>query len=268
MDGMGRSRKLVGPSSRAFLERTQREIPQLCNFAARKKRVPTRFPGMYARLERRCSSLHAVWHAWGTTEEERSLSFPCDWYVPPPTGCYYRAIDVLAPKEIVYRWLCQLRVAPYSYDWFDNFGRQSPRQLTPGVERLSPGQRIFFSFRVVDFEENEQITMQVALLEWFLEKVALTYRVVPSGPSSCRIVSKLTGGETGTFINRLQGDYYPIGELPLMRKQLRTFKYLAERQFLEELADGRRQVPVGDEQPRGNNVDSMGELVMQPPDGH
>ncbi len=140
-------------------------------------------------------------------------------------------------------------------------------QLTPGVERLSPGQRIFFSFRVVDFEENEQITMQVALLEWFLEKVALTYRVVPSSPSSCRIVSKLTGHETGTFINRLQGDYYPIGELPLMRKQLRTFKYLAERQFLEELADGRRQVPEGDE-PYGNNVDSMGELVMQPPDGH
>ncbi|MFI5003521.1 MAG: hypothetical protein ACHQE6_00775 [Solirubrobacterales bacterium] len=213
------------------------------------------------------------------------MSFPCDSYVPPPSLCYYRGIDVHAPREIVYRWLCQLRVAPYSYDWFDNFGRQSPRQLTAGLEQLSPEQRIFFMFRVAEFEENEhitmvesvveneQITMRSAFFEWIFGKVALTYLLVPCSASSCRIITKLTAHNPRTFsarrvfFARLRRDYYPIVELPLMHKQLRTFKYLAEQQFLEELANGRRQASVGDEQLRGNNVDSMGELVMQPPDG-
>ncbi len=164
------------------------------------------------------------------------MSFACDSYVPAPSRCYYRGIEVLAPREIVYRWLCQLRVAPYAYDWFDNFGRQSPRRLTPGVERLSPGQRMLVVFSVVEFVENEQITIQSDRFLWFFTKVAMTYRVVPCGANSCRIVTKLTGHDTGTFLVRLRGDYFPIGELPLMHKQLRLFKYLAERQFLEELA--------------------------------
>ncbi len=178
-----------------------------------------------------------------------------------------------------------LRVAPYSYDWLDNFGRQSPRQLTPGIERLSPGQRIFFMFRVAEFVENEQITivesvveneqltLRSAVFEWVFGKVALTYMVVPRSASSCRIVTKcivhdpLTFSARRIFFANMRRDYYPIAELPLMQRQLRTFKRLAEKQFLEELANGRRRVSVGDEQPRGNNVDSMGELVMQPQDG-
>jgi hypothetical protein len=179
-------------------------------------------------------------HAWGTTEEDRSMSFPCDSYVRPPSGCYYRGIEVLAPREIVYRWLCQLRVAPYAYDWLDNFGRRSPRQLTPGVDRLRQGQRILTIFRVVEFTENEQITMVCDRLVWFFTKVALTYWVVPCGATSCRIVTKLTGHDTGTYLVHLRGNYFPIGELPLMHKQLRTLKYLAERQFVEELASDRR----------------------------
>ena len=95
----------------------------------------------------------------------------------------------------------------------------------------------------------------------------MTYRVVPAA-SSCRIVSKLTGHGRGLSSTAYGGDYYPIGELPLMRKQLLTFKYLAEQQFLEELADGRRQVPERSTEPVRDTVDSMGQLVAQPPDGH
>ncbi len=213
-------------------------MPQLFDLAGRPD--PIRFRRLYGRLGRRCASLHHTFHAWGTTEEDRSLSFPCDSYVSTPHGFLYRGIDVLAPREIVYRWLCQLRVAPYAYDWLDNYGRPSPRELTPGVEQLAPGQTVMVIFKVVEFEPNVQITIQSARFVWFFASIAMTYRVVSHSATSCRIVCKLTGHDTGTLYTRLRGNYFPIAELPLMHKQLRTIKSLAERQFLEELADGRR----------------------------
>jgi hypothetical protein len=59
---------------------------------------------------------------WGTTAAERGLSFACDRYLVEPQGVYFRGISVAAPPKVMFRWLCQLRIAPYSYDWLDNPG--------------------------------------------------------------------------------------------------------------------------------------------------
>src|SRR2546423_9765135 len=99
-------------------------------------------------------------HTWGTTTAERMLAFPCDRFVPNPDDLLFRGVTINVPAEIVFRWLCQMRVAPYSYDWIDNFGRKSPRQLTPGVENLSVGQDVMTIFDLVEFEIGRHVTIR------------------------------------------------------------------------------------------------------------
>ena len=66
---------------------------------------------------------------WGVTPEECSRTFPGDRFTQPSYTAYYRGITIRASPETVFRWLCQMKAAPYSYDWLDNLGRQSPLEI-------------------------------------------------------------------------------------------------------------------------------------------
>ena len=69
-------------------------------------------------------------------------SFPCDSLCDGADAGYYRAVTVRADAAHVFRWLCQLRVAPYFLDWVDNGGRRSPQTRTPALEQLALGQTV------------------------------------------------------------------------------------------------------------------------------
>src|SRR5262249_23313696 len=94
----------------------------------------------------------SVAQVWGATPEERRQEYPCDRQLAKIDQSLFRAIDVEAPVGVVFRWLCQLRPAPNSYDWIDNFGRKSPRQLILGMEDLAPGQQVMSIFRLAAYE--------------------------------------------------------------------------------------------------------------------
>jgi hypothetical protein len=170
---------------------------------------------------------------WGTTGEERGRHFPCDRHVDRPDAAYFRGVDVDAPPVVVFRWLCQLKVAPYSYDWIDNLGRLSPRQLTPGLDRLAVGQRFMTGFELIDFEAGRHLTL-VARRSFAgsmgLDALAVSYVVLPRAPAGARLVAKLVvryrPGPGGWLARQL----LPWGDLVMMRKQLLTLRHLAETQ--------------------------------------
>lgn len=101
-------------------------------------------------------------------------------------------MGVESPPETVFRWLCQLKVAPYSYDWIDNPGRRSLRSLTPKVDRLEPGQE-FLVFWLVEFEQNRHKTgVVLPRVERVFGRLAISYVVEPRDTGRCRLVACLS----------------------------------------------------------------------------
>ncbi len=174
-------------------------------------------------------------HSWGSTPAERAAPFPCDAHFPNADDALFRALDVAAPAPLAFRWLCQLRAAPYSYDWLDNFGRRSPRRLTPGLDELAPGQRIMFIFRLVAFARDEHLTLTLGGPSTLLfGEVALTYRVVAIDGARSRLVVKLLIRYPLWGRWRTLRALFAWGDLIMMRKQLRTLGRLAERMARRE----------------------------------
>ena len=170
---------------------------------------------------------------WGATPAERTIALPCDELLPDAPLRLHRAIDVGAPPATVFTWLCQLRLAPYSYDLLDNFARRSPRELTAGLEELSPGQRFMSIFRLVSFVPGEQITLRA-------RRTAVTYSAIePQGGT--RLLARVLFAPPGPApLAALSGRALALGDLVMMRKQLLTLKGLAERDAARA-AQGRSQ---------------------------
>ena len=147
---------------------------------------------------------------WGTTAAEQAAHYPCQDVVDARL-VLTRGVDVAAPPPVAFRWLCQIRVAPYSYDWIDNLGRRSPQTLTPGLEQLEVGQRVYPSFRITSFEPDRSLTFAGL-------GVAITYVADP-------------GRLLGALALRRRTPFTPLlvaGDLVMMRRQLLNLARLAE----------------------------------------
>jgi hypothetical protein len=158
---------------------------------------------------------------WNTTPRGTRRAFSYDGYLDTPVCRLTRAVTITAPPPTVFRWLCQLRVAPYSYDWLDNPGRRSPRRLTPGAERLAQGQP-FLVFQLAEFDEGKSLTGVVQpRFERIYGPLAGTYAIQPRQDGTCRLVARLDVGATTTF-QRVRRALLAWGDLIMMRKQLLT----------------------------------------------
>ncbi len=155
---------------------------------------------------------------WGASAEEIAARMPCDSALSRRALVCDRAVPIDAPPTVVFAWLCQLRVAPYSYDLLDNFGRRSPRERDPELTKLAVGQRFMGLFDLAGFTPGEQITLGSS-------HVAVTYAVRPRAGAGSRLhVRALLGWPRWIAIPLAFGDFL------MMRKQLLTLKELAERE--------------------------------------
>ena len=179
--------------------------------------------------------LTSIGENWGATAEDRARPLPCDRVLPDADAVVHRAVDVDAPREVVFRWLCQLRAAPYSYDLIDNLGRRSPQRLTPGLDRLVVGQPAMRMFHLASFERPEQLTFVHTGL---FGRVGVTYAVTARDGGShlyCRIrwtppVLPLPKPLTVRAM--------VLGDLVMARRQLLNLKRLAESEQASEPPTG------------------------------
>jgi len=158
---------------------------------------------------------------WGVTDDEVRRDYPCDDLVPVPVRQLWRGITVLAPTDQVWPWLCQLRLAPYSYDWLDNFGRRSPRELR-GLPDPRPGEPFsciggrFGVGRVLSVGGGAHLTAQIM-------GTVLSYVLVPADGKTTRLLLKIVLPQ-----KRWYGGALALGDWPMARRQLKNLKERAE----------------------------------------
>jgi hypothetical protein len=164
---------------------------------------------------------------WGATPEEAARHYPADHLVPGAL-LLTRAISVRAPASLTWRWLCQIAVAPYSYDWIDNRGRRSPDTLTAGADDLELGQTMAVVFRLTSYDDGHHWTATTSPRgRRMFGPVAMTYAAEPDGHDS-RIVCRIAAAADGPLA-RARAHALAWGDLVMMRRQLLNLKALAER---------------------------------------
>lgn len=147
-----------------------------------------------------------------------------------PQEVWFRGVHVNAPPKNVFRWICQLRAAPYSYDWIDNFGRQSPRHLVSGLERLRIGQKVMEIFSLQDFVIDRFMTIVLWPPRSFLSSdLRITYLCAPVGNNETRLLVRVQICYPEHPFRSMICALLSSGDLVMMRKQLLTLKHLAEQ---------------------------------------
>ena len=173
----------------------------------------------------------SISETWGTAPEERRLAFPCDKLISQPEASLYRGVTIKASPATVFRWLCQMRAAPYSYDWIDNSGKQSPRALTPGLDILTVGQDVMRIFSLVEFEQGRHLTIRMkphSSASKTFGDIGVSYFITPNTENSCRLLVKLVATYPRGLKGQVMRALLPWGDLIMMRRQLLNFKQLAE----------------------------------------
>jgi hypothetical protein len=155
------------------------------------------------------------------TPAEVARRYPCDDVVPDPVFRAWRGVTARAAPEAVWPWVVQIRLAPYAYDWIDNFGRRSPRRLQ-GLPEPAAGDPFTTALggrslgRVISSVPGEQLTARIM-------GTVMSYVLVPEGEVT-RLLLKIVSARAPALAPLLS-----VGDLVMARRQLLNLARLAER---------------------------------------
>jgi hypothetical protein len=129
-------------------------------------------------------------------------------------------VRVEAPAEVVWPWVAQVRLAPYSYDWIDNLGRRSPRELI-GLPEPKVGEAFTTAGgrklgRIVSVDPGKQLTGNIM-------GAFMSYVLVPQKHDT-RLLLKVVMQTTRWAALGLS-----VGDLIMAGRQLLNLKQFAER---------------------------------------
>ena len=163
---------------------------------------------------------------WGVSGSEILRSYPCDDFVTSPTLRAWRGVHVEALTDVVWPWVAQVRLAPYSYDWIDNLGRRSPRELA-GLPEPQVGDRFTTAAgrelgRIVSVDPGKQLTGTIM-------GAFMSYVLVPQDDGATRLLLKVIAQT-----RRWAAPALSVGDLIMARRQLLNLKKLAERHYQPE----------------------------------
>lgn len=149
-----------------------------------------------------------------------------------------RSVVMAAPPETAFVWVCQLRRAPYSYDWVDNAGRRSPRQADPSLAGLEVGQSFMTIFELAAFTAPKSVTLRMkdGWPSRVFGAITLSYRVEALDAEHTRLTALMWMPPIGRVLGRARRYVLAWGDLLMMRRQLHTLAALATR----DTADGRQ----------------------------
>lgn len=186
------------------------------------------------------------------TAANRTVQIPWRWGEPvdvahpgdqvgPDARAATRSVRTSADPDTLFLWLCQLRRAPYSYDWIDNFGRRSPRQADPAMLDLRVGQTFMTIFTLTSFVTGRTLTLEMKP-GWptrVFGRIVVQYVIEPPAQATAPTATRPgTTSQLGAVlwvppVGRVLGDarrhLLAWGDLLMMSKQLRVLAALAER---------------------------------------
>ncbi len=157
---------------------------------------------------------------WGVRDDEVARAYPCDDIVPAPVLSAWRGVTVKCAPAALWPWVGQIRLGPYSYDWIDNLGRRSPRELHR-LPEPEAGQPFTTAFgrpcgRILSVSVPQQLTGWIA-------GAVMSYVLVPEAGKT-RLLLKIVMQR-----GRLIAPFVSVGDLVMARRQLLNLRRLAEQ---------------------------------------
>jgi len=168
----------------------------------------------------------------------KSLSIPYFFIDSLPnisdTDCreLLRCIEIRANASDIFVWLKQLRIAPYSYDFFDNRCRKSPEYIIENLPPLKVNTHYLLAFHIFEFKENSFIACRFcepinSPVNSYMKGLFFEYRVVEQGTKN-KLWCKIKGYYNTDISSK--GFFFVFSAVNkiMMARQLKNIKKLSE----------------------------------------